>query len=123
MAKVFILDDYASVRNLLAEELAGEGNVVLATGKPELIMEEIDTFNPDVAIFDLFVRGKYRWDLLEEVKKRNPDLPIILYSGYFPKGDPHLNQIAYFKMKSFDFQELKQCISEILMPPGLAVNM
>jgi len=123
MAKILILDDYASVRNLLAEELAGEGNVVLSMGKSELIIEEIAAFNPDVAIFDLFMKGKYRWDLLEEVKQQNPDLPIIIFSGYYPKGDPHLNRIEGFIMKSFDLHELKQCISEVLMQPGLAVSM
>ena len=114
MAKILILDEYPSIRNLLAEELAGEGNVVLSTGKPELILEEIVTFNPDVAIFDLFMRGKYRWALLEKVKNQNPDLPIIIYSGYYPKGDPHLNRIEGFIMKGFDLNELKQCISEVL---------
>jgi DNA-binding NtrC family response regulator len=123
MAKILILDDYASVRNLLAEELAGEGNVVLSMGKSELIIEEIAAFNPDVAIFDLFMKGKYRWDLLEEVKRQNPDLPIIIFSGYYPNGDPHLNRIEGFILKSFDLHELKQCIAEVLMQPGLAVSM
>jgi DNA-binding NtrC family response regulator len=114
MAKILILDEYPSIRDLLAEELAGEGNVVLSTGKPDLIVEEIVSFNPDVAIFDLFMRGKYRWALLEKVKNQNPDLPIIIYSGYYPKGDPHLNRIEGFIMKGFDLNELKQCLSEVL---------
>ena len=122
MAKILILEESPSIRNLLAEELAGEGNVVLSTGKPELILEEIVTFKPDVAIFDLFLRGEYRWGLLEEVKNQNLDLPIIIYSGYYPKGDPHLNRIEGFIMKSFDLHELKQCISEVLMQP-LAATM
>jgi DNA-binding NtrC family response regulator len=122
MAKILILDEYPSIRNLLAEELAGEGNVVLSTGKPEIILEEIAAFNPDVAIFDIFMKGKYWWGLLEEVKNQNPDLPIIIYSGYYPKGNPHLNRIEGFIMKSFDLHELKQCISEVLMRPGLAAS-
>ena len=114
MTKILILDEYPSIRNLLAEELAGEGNVVLSTGKPDLIVEEIVTFNPDVAVFDLFTRGKYRWALLEKVKNQKPNLPIIIYSGYYPKGDPHLNRIEGFIIKSFDLNGLKQCISEVL---------
>jgi DNA-binding NtrC family response regulator len=96
MAKILILEESPSIRNLLAEELASEGNVVLSTGKPELILEEVTAFNPDVAIFDLFMRGKYRWTLLKEVKNQNPDLPIIIYSGCYPKRDPHLNRIEGF---------------------------
>jgi DNA-binding NtrC family response regulator len=117
MAKVLILEEYSSIRNLLAEELAGEGNVVLSVDEPELILEQIVTFNLDAGIFDLFLREEYMWDLLEEVKNQEPDLPIILYSGYYPKGDPHLNRIRAFILKSFDLKELKQCISDILMQP------
>ena len=51
LANILILDEYPSKRDLLAEELAGEGNVVVTTGKPELILDEIATLNLDVAIF------------------------------------------------------------------------
>ena len=114
MARILILDEYPSIRNLLAEELAGEGNVILSTDKPELILEQIITFHPDVVVFDLFMRGTYRWALLEEVQKQNPDLPIIIYSGYYPKGDPHLNRIEGFIMKGSYSNDLKQCLSEVL---------
>lgn len=122
MAKILILDESPSGRNFLAEELAGEGNVVLSTGKPDLILEEITAFNPEVAILDLFMKGQYRWDLLEDIKKKKAHLPLIIYSGYCPKGDPHLTRIEGFIMKSLDLKELKHCISEILMQP-LAANM
>jgi len=123
MAKILILDECPSTRNILAEELAGEGNIVLSTGKPDLILEEIAAFNPDVVILGLFVKGKYRWDLLEMVNNQNLDLSIILYSWDIPKSGSYLNKIDGFIMKSFDLGELKQCISEVLMPPGFAVNM
>jgi CheY-like chemotaxis protein len=123
MAKILILDEYPSVRNLLAEELGGEGNVVLSTGKPEFILEEIATFNPDLAILDLFMKGKYRWELLDEIKKQNSHLPIIIYSGYCPQEDPHLYQVDGFVMKSFVLDELKQRIFELLMPPDFVATI
>ena len=43
MAKILILDEYPSIRNLLTEELAGEGNLILAIGRVEFIWEEIAT--------------------------------------------------------------------------------
>ena len=66
MAKILILDECPSTRNLLAEELAGEGDVVGSTGRGELILQEMVTFNPDLAILDLFVKGNYKWGLLED---------------------------------------------------------
>ena len=58
MAKILIFDEYPSIRNLLAEELAGEGNVILSIGRAELLRDGIATFNPDLAILDLFLRGR-----------------------------------------------------------------
>jgi len=123
MAKILILDECPSTRYLLAEELAGAGNIVLSTGMPDLILEEIQAFNPEVAILELFVKGKYRWDLLEENKTLKPDLTIFLYSWDFPKRESYPPQVDGFITKSFDLQELNQCVSEVLMLPGLAVNM
>jgi DNA-binding NtrC family response regulator len=123
MAKILIFDEYPSIRNLLAEELAGEGNVVLGLGRAELIREGVTTFNPDLAILDLFLRGTFRWDFLDHVRKQDPLLPIIIYSGFFPGGDPHLDQVDGFILKSCVLDELKQCISNVLGHPDLAVSM
>jgi DNA-binding response OmpR family regulator len=123
MAKILIFDEYPSIRNLLAEELAGEGNVVLSIGQPEFMGEEIAAFNPDLAILDIFIRGKFRWDFLEEVRKQDPPLPVIIYSGYYPRGDPHLDQVDGFILKSCVLDELKQRISYVLRRPDLAASM
>jgi len=123
MAKILIFDEYSSIRNLLAEELAGEGNIVLTVGRAELIGDGIATFNPDLAILELFMGGKFRWDFLERIRSQAPPLPVIIYSGYYPGGDPHLNQVDGFILKSCILDELKQCISNILRPPELAVSM
>jgi DNA-binding response OmpR family regulator len=120
MAKILILDECPTTRNLLAEELAGEGNVVVSTGKAELILEEVVSFNPDVAIFDSL---KYRWALWKEVKNQKPDLPIIICSQPGANGHPHLTRSEGFIMKGFDLNEIKECISAILTQPDLAVSM
>ena len=100
MAKILILDEYQTIRELLAEELAGEGNLVISIGKHESVLDGVITSNPDLAILDLFVRGKYRWELLDEIRALKPDLPIIIYSAYYPEGDLHLQQIEAFVKKS-----------------------
>jgi DNA-binding response OmpR family regulator len=123
VAKILIFDEYPSIRNLLAEELAGEGNVILAVGRPELIGEGIPAFKPDLAILDLFLRGKFRWEFLGEIRRQEPALPVILYSGYYPGDDPHLNQVDGFILKSCVLDELKQCIRYVLGNPTLEASM
>ncbi len=122
MAKILVLDEYNTVRELLAEELAGEGYVVISIGKPEFVLEEVVTSNPDLAILDLFMRGKYRWELLDEIRALKPDLPVIVYSSYYPEGDPHLHRIEGFVRKSCFFDELKRWIAGILTESGCAAT-
>jgi len=114
MAKILVLDEYKTVRELLAEELAGEGYIVISTGKSESVLEEVIASNPDLAILDLFMRGKYRWELLDEIRALKPGLPIIIYSSYYPEGDPHLHRIEGFVKKSCFFDELKRWVTGIL---------
>ncbi len=123
LAKILIFDEYPAIRNPLTEELAGEGNVILAVGRAQLFWEGIATFDPDLAILDLFLRGKFRWDFLEGICNQDPTLPVILYSGYFPGGDRHLDQGDGSILKSCVLDELKQCISGVLKRPDLAASM
>jgi DNA-binding NtrC family response regulator len=123
MAKILIFDEYPSIRNLLAEELAGEGNVILALGRADLIPDGIAGFTPDLVILDLFLRGSFRWEFLEEIRRLAPALPVLLYSGYYPAGDPHLDGVDCFILKSCVLDELKQFVYGVLGNRDLAANM
>jgi DNA-binding NtrC family response regulator len=115
MAKILIFDEYPPIREILVEELTIRGNKVIPIVKSEQILKEITAFNPNLLILDLFMKGKYEWELLEEIKRENPDLPILIFSGWYPKGDPHLSQTQGFVMKSSVFEELEESINRILM--------
>ncbi len=123
MARILILDEYQPIRELLAEELAGEGNIVISIGKHESVLNGVLSFNPDLAILDLFVWGKYRWELLDKIRTLKPNLPIIIYSAYYPEGDPHLQQVEAFVKKSCFFDELKQWITGILTEYSVAATV
>jgi CheY-like chemotaxis protein len=114
MARILIVDSYPFVRELLSEELVCEGNMVVALGKPELIHELIGSFNPDVVVLDLFLDGKIRWSVLERIKKQNPFVPVLIFTGSLLHGDPRLSLAQGFVTKSFAFAEIKQNISAIL---------
>ena len=123
MTRILVFDEYPSMREILAEELAADGSTVVLLGKTDLILKEISIFRPDLMVLDLFLRGKWRWDLFEEIKARNPDLPILIFSGCSPRGDPHLLQTEGFVMKSSVFDELRENILKIRMHSRLALNM
>jgi DNA-binding response OmpR family regulator len=114
MDKVLVVDGYPSVRELLAEELASEGKMVVAIGNPDLIGELVETFGPDLIILDLYINGKKRWNLLKEIKKRSPQLPILIYTGDYPKGDARLSLADGWVVKSCLLDELRQKMTELL---------
>lgn len=114
MAKILIIDTNLFVREILAEDLAAEGNVVVAIGKPELVKELILTFGPELILMDLFYNGKVRWDLLHQIKSENPHLPVILLASSIPNGDPRLAQAAACLPKSSGRRKLARCIASVL---------
>lgn len=58
MKKILVVDRFSSVRELLAEELAAEGNTVVPIVNPKLIQSLIYSFAPNLIIMDLFMDGK-----------------------------------------------------------------
>ena len=115
MGKILILDEYSSVRELTAAELANEGHLVVPIGKPCLIRKLIHTLQPDLLLFDLHLCGVDRWDVLEAVRKEVPHLPILIFSAYAGyNNDPRMALADGFVMKSFRFEKLKAKVAEVL---------
>jgi len=114
MNKIFIFDTYSPIRQLLAEELAAEGNVTMDIGRRELVADLVGRFEPDLIILELFKRGGMDWDLLAEIKARYPSIPVLLFTTFHPQGIPRLKEVNAWVKKSFLFEELKQKIANLL---------
>jgi len=114
MDKILIVDGYSSVRELLAEELAGDGKMVVAVGNPACIPDLLNTFEPDLVVLDVFMNGKMKWRVLHEIKKQRPRLPVVIFTSTYPDGDLRRHPIDAWVIKSFIFDELKQKINEVL---------
>lgn len=81
MAQILVVDDEASVRNLLSDVLEREGYTVFtaATG-----VEASTIYNAndiDLIITDLVMPEKGGIDLIMELKKQNPSVRVIAISG------------------------------------------
>jgi len=117
MKKILIVDRYSSVRELLAEDLAAEGNTVVPIGNPKLIQNFIHSLAPHLIILDPFMDGKWQWNLLKEIKKENPGLPILIFTANRLQGDQRQLLADGWVMKSFIFDALKEKINGILNDP------
>ena len=116
MANILIVDDQSYVRQLLSEELANEGYRVASVGDAESIWGYLRDSPPDVVLLDLYLDGFEGWEVLSDIKRKDPDLPVLIVTAYDSfTDDPRLSQAAGYVIKSFaSFAELKEKIAEIL---------
>ncbi len=82
MPSVLIVDDEPNIRRMVGALLGSEGYDVrdAADGVAGLVLAE--TQEPDVALIDLMMPGKLDGlGLLEKLRERRPDLPVVMMSG------------------------------------------
>ncbi len=115
MAKIMIVDDEESIRLLYSEELTSDGyEVVLAEDGHELV-ERVGQEKPDVVVLDIKMAGYNGLDLLQMLRERFYNMPVILCSAYSMfKGDLKSVAADYYVVKSSDLSELKRKISQAL---------
>lgn len=116
MAHVLIVDDQPSVRKFLSEELAHDGYSIESIGDPDSIWRHLNNWQPDVVILDLYLDGFKGWDILRDIKKKAPDLPVLILTAYDTfQEDPRLSQADGYVIKSFvDLHKLKEKIADVL---------
>ncbi len=116
MKKILVLDEYPSIRELLAEELSAEGYLVMPTGNPGVTEKLLFDFNPDLIIMDIFINGKLQWEMVEAIRKENPSLPVLIFTAECPPEDNHSPHGVSFVNKSPILNELKKKIQEMIGP-------
>ena len=116
MANILVVDDQPCVRELLSEELAQEGHRVSSVSDAKLIWQHLTDPRPDLVLLDIYLDGCTRWDLLRDVKNRDPDLPVLIFTAHDSVAeDPRLSQADGYVIKSFAaLDTLKQKVAEIL---------
>ncbi|MDW7710228.1 MAG: response regulator [Deferrisomatales bacterium] len=121
MARILIVDDEEHIRTLYTLELEDDGHSVVALASGKNLVSEIERFRPDVVVLDIKMVDVSGLDVLQEVRTRYYDLPVILCSAYGSyKGDLKSIAADYYVVKSSDLTELKKRIAAALeagIPP------
>ena len=119
MANILIVDDQACIREVLSEEMAREGYRIARAGDAESVRRHLQSSRPDLVLLDLYLDGPSGFDVLHDIKKRDPYLPVIMFTAYDSfMDDPRLSKADGYVLKSFDFVELKQKIAQVLRRKG-----
>src|SRR6478735_822525 len=82
--EVLVVDDEADIRDLVAGVLEDEGYSVRTAADSTSALDAIEDRRPSLLLLDVWLQGS-RLDglqLLEQVKSRDPTLPVIMISGH-----------------------------------------
>ena len=113
--RVFIVDDEEGILQLYKEELTEDGYEVFTADSGENLLEKIEEVTPDIIILDIKIGGYNGLDLLQDVREKFYDLPVILCSAYSTfKSDLKSIAADSYVVKSSDLTELKKKIQRSL---------
>ena len=115
MATILLIDDKPGVRQLLAEELAFRGFTVITLGNIALVNEIIKLSNLDLIILDPYLKGEHRWDMLLDIKRQEPGLPVLVITEFdYYRRDLRSILAEGLLVKTFDFDSLLQKVEELI---------
>lgn len=115
MAKLLVVDDEEHIRMLYSEELSEAGYEVITAADGYKLMERIDEERPDLVILDVKMADYNGLDLLQEIRSKFYNLPVILCTAYDTfKEDIKSVAADFYVIKSFDLTELKKKIAMAL---------
>jgi two-component system nitrogen regulation response regulator NtrX len=102
-ADILVVDDEADIRELVAGILSDEGYAVRTAADSEAALAEVRARKPALLVLDIWMSGGGMdgLELLDMIKKLDPELPVIMISGH---GNIE-TAVSAIKRGAYDFLE------------------
>jgi response regulator RpfG family c-di-GMP phosphodiesterase len=121
-ARILVVDDEASVRELIGTLLTRRGYEVVRAGSARDAIRSVEAHDVSAVLSDINMPGRSGLDLIDELRELRPSLPIVLITG---SGDETLVRDALdrgaagFIAKPFKPAELEQKVAAALARAAL----
>ncbi len=81
---ILIVDDERDIRELVSGVLSDEGYECRTAPDSQAALDAIDDRRPSLVLLDVWLHGSPMdgLEVLDEIKKREPELPVIIFSGH-----------------------------------------
>ncbi|MEM9015700.1 MAG: ATP-binding protein [Verrucomicrobiota bacterium] len=123
-AKVLLVEDDSAIRKMVRKLLELFGCAVIEAGSGKEALELWESVENDISIIVTDVvmpEGVSGWDLAIEIHRRQPDLPILVTSGYGERPEDHglenEPQIDFLQ-KPYESEEFRDRIEALLSAVG-----
>lgn len=117
--RVLIVDDDEALRSLLRTTLDQKFDIAEATDG-QRALQLLETFRPDLLVLDWRMPGRWGSEVLDEVKRKYPTLPVIVLTAekkrHYRQLAEHLGADA-FLTKPFSPLELIAAVERLLPGP------
>ena len=80
--RILIIDDDLGVREYLSALLSRYGHAVFTAASGEAALEGLTVSRPDLVTLDVVLEGMDGIETLRRLKKRLPDVPVVMISGH-----------------------------------------
>ena len=83
MAHILIVDDQKWVKDLCLAALSTEKYRISTTADVNTVRNKISSFKPDLVLLNLYLKHGFNcWDVLQDIKNQNPDLPVLMITAH-----------------------------------------
>lgn len=118
MSRILVVDDEQIVRELTVQVLERAGYDVVSVDCPERALEVVGREQVDLVVSDVVMPRLSGVELLDEIRSRWPELPVVLMTGGSPEPERTTralqlgaNGIVY---KPFSHAELRGAVKAAL---------
>ena len=115
--RILIIEDDLGVREYLSALLERDGHAVFAAASGEEALGALAESRPDLITLDVVLEGMDGLETLRRVKKRLPDVPVVMISGHgHARTIVEAMQLgaADFLRKPFEVEELQLAFQKAL---------
>jgi two-component system nitrogen regulation response regulator NtrX len=119
MQSVLIVDDEPNIRRMLGALLRAEGYEVREAGSGRGALAEVRGEEPDAVMMDLYMPDATGLDVLPELRKAAPDVPVLMMSGRASLSDA----VRATKLGAFHFVEKPLAPEAVLLSLRSALEL
>ncbi len=113
MTDILIVDDERDIRELIADILKDEGFATRMAANSDEAVAALNQAEPALMILDIWLKDSRMdgIDILKQVKRNNPDVPVIIISGH---GNIEI-AVAAIRQGAYDFIEKPFNIDQLMV--------